>query len=68
MSQPRASKRVIRKLETISEHLHGLMGDDGGHCALPDDVKAAVRLYVSTWCAQPLDDVIAHLRGDDSKL
>lgn len=48
-------------LTVIAERLRSLCspGKDGAGCAVADEHKEAVRLYVQTWILPPLVDVLA---------
>jgi len=45
-------------LEGLEARLESLSTPGAGGCALPDEVKEAVRLYVQTWCLPLVQEML----------
>ncbi len=57
-AKPRTNQKVIRALEYALEQANMK------NCAVAPEHKEAMRLYLRTWVAGPIEDALQYLRGE----
>lgn len=63
VQRPRTNKKVINALEQALRIADYTLRQKRG-CGVAEVHQEAMRLYLDTWCAAPLREVIEFLKGD----